>query len=349
MKIHVADVMNGDLLIKDVFNSNGLLVISSGTVLQPSDISKLQMHSIEDVSISPREILHRPEPQQSESYVPAPGLKKEYESALRGVESLFTQVLKEGRFDTAQADEAFTPLADHFRQEKDVVTLLLTLNNKDDYTYQHSVQVGMISYYLAKWLQLSEEDALLAGKAGYLHDIGKALIDLAILKKPGKLTPEEYEEVKLHTVYGHDIIRNSMGDSIFATVAMEHHERMDGKGYPYGKTGESLHLYSRIVAVADVYSAMISSRVYQAKRDLLTVLKELHRCSFGELDPLITHTFIQHMIPNFIGKKVQLKSGETGIIIMNNPNDYFHPLLQIGTEFIDLSKQPESEIETIYF
>ena len=88
--------------------------------------------------------------------------------------------------------------------------LLLTLSTKDDYTYQHSVQVGILSYYISKWLGNSEEDCSNAGKAGYLHDVGKSQISIAILNKPARLTAEEYSEMKKHTVLGYQIISKSM-------------------------------------------------------------------------------------------------------------------------------------------
>ena len=160
----------------------------------------------------------------------------------------------------------------------------------------------------------------------------------SILNKPESLTAQEYDLVKQHTIYGHDIIQNSFGDTLHAKVALEHHERMDGTGYPNQMNGDQVHPVSKIVAVADVYSAMISSRVYQKKRDLLFVLKELYRMSFTELDPFTTHTFIKHMIPNFIGKRVELNTGETGTIIMTHPSEFFRPLIQIEDQFIDLDR-----------
>ncbi|UJF35755.1 HD-GYP domain-containing protein [Paenibacillus hexagrammi] len=225
--------------------------------------------------------------------------------------------------------------------------MLLMLNNKDDYTYHHCVHVGMISYFIAKWLGHSESEALDIGKAGYLHDIGKSKIDTAILNKPSKLTDEEFEEMKRHTVYGYDIIRTSIHNDDYALTALQHHERLNGHGYPLKKVSQQIHPIAKIVAVADVYSAMITTRVYQKKRDLLVVLKEIHRISFGELDAKIAHTFILHMIPNFIGKKVILNDQRTGSIIMTNPVDYFRPLVQIGEEFIDLSKHTSIEIADI--
>lgn len=221
------------------------------------------------------------------------------------------------------------------------------LNSQDDYTYQHSVQVGMLSYYIARWLGWDEEATVRAGKAGFLHDIGKCKIAETILNKPTKLSDEEYDEIKNHPQFGYDILKNSFDDPAIALAALQHHERMDGKGYPLGLSGDQIHPMAKVVAVADVYSAMISSRVYREKRDLLHVLREMFELSFRELDPDITHTFIRHMVPNFIGKSVELSTGEIGTIIMTHPTDFFRPLVQVGDQFLDLSVKRNYEIKHV--
>ena len=331
MKVHVTDLREGDCLSNDIFNPNGLNVLSQGTILYSQDISKLYQHQIDYVDIEQR-AAEFAEPARA-----AADVNQVYQEATRQCEALFADARRAGAIDPLAVEAAFRPLADTVRQQRDVVSMLLQLGTKDDYTYQHSVQVGMLSYYLANWMGLDEQEALVAGRAGFLHDIGKCRIENAILNKPGKLTPAEFDEIKKHPQYGHDIIRQSFTEEELAIPALQHHERMDGSGYPFGLKGEAISQVSRIIAIADVYSAMISSRVYQQSRDLLYVLQELHMLSFGELDPHAVHCFIRHMIPNFIGKQVELTSGRTGVIVMTNANDFFRPLIQLDNGFLDLS------------
>src|SRR5690606_13099035 len=191
----------------------------------------------------------------------------------------------------------------------------------DEYTYQHSVQVGILSYYLSRWMGKKEEESLLAGKAGFLHDIGKSHITNEILRKPDKLDEDEFTLMKKHTIVGYEIIKNSIESPVVALAALQHHERLDGSGYPLSIVGEQMQPISKIVAVADIFSAMISSRVYREKRNMIVVLKELNEMSFGAIDPIVTQTLIRNMLPSFIGKQVVLKSGERGMIIWNNQND----------------------------
>lgn len=348
MYVHITSLEIGDEIISNVFNHYGLHVLSAQTKLSEEDISMLFRHSIEYVEIKRRN--HELSETETDPIVTKiiTKIQPRFETAVHGIKDLFEQVLSEGKIDERQVESSFEPLIENFEKEKDVVSLLLTLSNKDDYTYQHSVQVGMIAYYLAQWIGNTEEEALLAGKAGYLHDIGKSRIESEILQKPGKLTQKEFDMIKQHTTFGFEIITNSGMDKNIALAALQHHERMNGKGYPNGITGDAIQPISKIIAVADVYSAMISSRVYQKKKDLLFVLKELYRLSFEELDPIITQTFIRHMVPNFIGKKIALKSGETGHIVLLNPTDFFRPLIQVEEQFIDLSQENQYEIDMIY-
>lgn len=347
MRIHVLQLIVGDKLISDSYNSVGLHLLSSGTVVDSGDILMLNRHNVEYVDILPRG--NEATTGQEESKVRQVNKTQllTFNDAISGIKNLFTVVGNGGAIDNQSVESAFNPMIESFQEEKDVVLLLLSLNSQDDYTYHHSVQVGMLAYYIAKWLNKSEKEALIIGKAGYLHDIGKSQIHPDILHKPSKLTKDEFSEIQKHTIYGYEMIKKSTKDNTLALVALEHHERMDGSGYPLRKKSTEIHSYSRIVAIADVYSAMISNRVYQEKRDLLVVLKELHRMSFGELDPKITQVFIRNMIPNFIGKKVSLSDGRVGTIIMTNPTDFFRPLININDQFLDLSQLGDVDITQI--
>ncbi|MDQ6418316.1 HD-GYP domain-containing protein [Paenibacillus sp. LHD-117] len=357
MRIHVSDILDGDQLSHDIFNNYGLHVLSKGTRLYKSEISRLLQHQIDYVDVSDRNsapAFGLAEPAQNrtlESTVNPKWLPKVqpiYENAVKRFEQLFDSAFEQGVVNDEEVTEILQPLLNNLQLERDVVSMLLLLNTEDDYTYQHSVQVGMLSYYLATWLGYSTEEAAVIGKAGFLHDIGKSKISGDILNKPGKLTSDEFEEVKRHTLYGHDIILNSFREDTLAIAALQHHERIDGSGYPHGLKGEEIHPVSRIIAVVDIYSAMISARVYQKERDLLYVLKELHRLSFNELDPVTTHTFIKHMIPNFIGKKVRLSNEQFGMIVMTHPTEFFKPLVQIDDQFVDLTIDRHYEIEHVY-
>src|SRR5690625_7353760 len=127
-----------------------------------------------------------------------------------------------------------------------------------------------------------------------LHDVGKMLVPEEILNKPGQLTEEEFQEMKNHTLYGYEILKDTVGvNHRQALVALQHHERMDGSGYPLQLKRDEIDLFSRIVAVADVFHAMSSNRVYQERSPLYEVLAEMEREVIAKLDPEITYLFIR--------------------------------------------------------
>lgn len=347
MKAHIMDLSPGDRLESDVFNDYGVLVLQKEKELTSEAIVKLMQHGIDYVDIVPQTVnVEVPVAARIPEHVKK--AQPYLDNAIDGFETIFMEALSNGMFDHGKVDSFLEPMVSQLNVQKDVISLLLLVNDKDNYTYNHSLQVGMLSYYIATWIGYSQVEAYLAGKAGYLIDIGKSRIPQEILNKPGKLTPEEFEEVKRHTVYGHDIILTSTGDELTALIALQHHERDDGSGYPNGLKKEEIHPFAKIAAVADVFSAMTSNRIYQSKQELLSVLKELNNMSFGKLSPEPTQALISHLIPNFIGKKVLLSSGEVGSIVMTNQSDFFRPLVQTESRFVDLSKERETSIAEVY-
>ncbi|OAB43224.1 HD-GYP domain-containing protein [Paenibacillus glacialis] len=347
MRVHVTDLKPGDILQADTFSDKGLHVLKKQTELGTIEIAKLFQHGVDYVdveSLYTKESLYD-SPKNQESLAK---IKPHLANAIDGFENIFLESISTGKVNSSVVDDILHPLVDQLSDQSDVVSLLLANDFNDDYTYQHSMQVGMLSYYIASWLGYSKKDAYSAGKAGYLHDIGKCRIPRELLNKPAKLTHEEFEEVKLHTTYGYEIIRNSSMDEASALVALQHHERDDGSGYPLRLHVHNIHPFSQIVAVADVFSAMTTHRVYQSKQELLTVLREIYSLSFGKLNAKPTQVFIRNMIPNFLGKKVLLSDGQSGTIVMTNPIDSFRPLIQIDSIFLDLSTERNLSIEKLF-
>ncbi len=340
MNLYISELTNGHIIAQDVFNSYGLHVLASGTIVNSEVLSMLIKHNIDYIEVHEKKEESWKKTIEQNFY--------HFESSIEKIKTIFERVQHKKKFSEYEISEGFIPFIESIKAEKDIVALLLMLNNKDNYTYLHCVHVGMISYYIAKWINMSEEEAIYIGKAGYLHDIGKSNINNELLNKPSKLNENEYNQIKKHTILGCEIIRSNIGNEDFASTALQHHERLDGSGYPFGLLDSEIHPIAKIVAIADIYSAMITTRVYQKKRDLFSVLKEIHSISFTGLDAQITQRFIENMLPSFLGKKALFSNGQVGIIIRINPFDYFHPLVQIGTDFVDLSNQNFLEIEEIY-
>jgi len=255
--------------------------------------------------------------------------------------SLFRDVNKEHSLYTGIVNKLLYPMINEISHSNNIVSLLLQLRLEDEYTFQHTLSIGIISAIIAKWLGLGEKEQLKAAITGTLHDIGKCAIPLEILNKPGPLTREEFEIMKTHSTISYSIAARHPGfDEDILLGVLQHHERINGKGYPAGLRGDRISPLARIVSVADVFHAMTSERVYRNKENPLYVLEEIRR-EENALDPDVVQTFIKNTIPYLSGYKVLLSDGRTGTIINVNEQKLRYPLVKLDDSpyIIDLEKK----------
>jgi putative nucleotidyltransferase with HDIG domain len=172
-------------------------------------------------------------------------------------------------------------------------TVMQTLSMRDAMTARHSAAVARYARELARLLGLSEQEQDLIHTAGLFHDIGKFIFPDSILVADRKLTDEEWETVKLHPEQGAKLVRRIEGYGPVADIVLSHHERMDGRGYPYGLSGEQIPLGSRILAAADTYDVMTARDSYRDPVSSEEALAELRRVSGTQLDPLVVDTFVE--------------------------------------------------------
>ena len=174
-------------------------------------------------------------------------------------------------------------------------------------TGNHVKRVAAFSYILAKGLGLSEEEADMLRTVSPMHDIGKVAIPDQVLNKPGKLTDEEFELIKNHTIIGYELLKNSSRELLRAAaiVAYEHHEKWDGTGYPRGLKGEEIHIYGRITAVADVFDALGTERVYKKAWPIDKNLSFFEEQSGHHFDPAIIKVFFE-TLPQLIEVRHEL-------------------------------------------
>lgn len=174
-------------------------------------------------------------------------------------------------------------------------SLVTIIEAKDLYTQQHSSRVTAYALKFAEIMQCSEEDLEILAFAGYLHDIGKIGISDNILTKTGKLTPSEYEAIKLHPVIGDHIVEPLGLLQSEREIIKYHHERPDGKGYPEGLSGDEIPLLARIMAVADAFDAMTSTRSYREALELDFAIEELKRNSGKMFDPEVVKAALSYI------------------------------------------------------
>ncbi|AIQ70678.1 HD-GYP domain-containing protein [Paenibacillus graminis] len=346
MRIHIKKLKIGDVLKNDIFNRQGLHVLAKKTKIRLEDIELLNKHSIKFVDVEgnvedriAREVFNGTERPLR--------VKPNYDKSLREYQAFFLEAVISGEFDRSKMEWTLMPLLEQLDEQKDVLTLLFSFQKEDETIYNHSLQVGLLSYYIAEWLGYPKSERFEISKAGYLHDIGKSRVRLSIRNRVGQLNDEEEKELQKHTAAGYQIICKSLKDNTTALVALQHHEREDGTGYPLGLQKDKIHPYAQIVAVANEFISKTFVSAEQPRRNFSIVLQEIYELGFGKLNEKPVQALIHNILPNMIGKKVLLSNGDIGEIILNNPMDFFRPLVKVKEAFIDLSKERSLNIQEI--
>jgi HD-GYP domain-containing protein (c-di-GMP phosphodiesterase class II) len=176
-------------------------------------------------------------------------------------------------------------IVDVILDEEETANQLISMTEHDTYTYTHSVNVGMFSIMLAKRvLDLQEHDLRELGAGFFLHDLGKVRVDPAIINKRGRLTKDELDQIKKHPRFGYQILKSSrqLSEEV-GHIVMQHHERVDGKGYPQGLARDEIHIYARICSIADVYDALTSKRSYKRSLNPFNALVVMRNEMLGHI------------------------------------------------------------------
>lgn len=201
------------------------------------------------------------------------------------------------------------------------------LKTSDEYTFKHSVDVATISMIVAKKQGLSKTHIREIGVAGLLHDIGKTKVPLEILNKPGRLNDNEFAVMKQHPVFGYELIkdRNDFSPAVSLSV-LQHHEKINGHGYPLGVSADKICPYAKILSVADIYDALVTERPYKAafsQRDAVEMIMSMTT----ELDMTAMRSFLESMILYPVDTIVELSNGEKAKVVKNNPYYILRPVV----------------------
>lgn len=229
-------------------------------------------------------------------------------------------------------------------ENKDLEVSMNHLWGHHEYTYLHCVNVGILSVCIGIKLDLLKEELIYLGTAGILHDIGKKRIPVELLDKQGRLTDEEFGELRRHPEYGYEILTRAYEINNLTKVGvLEHHERFDGSGYPRGLKGEEITIFGRIIAVADTYDAMTSDRAYRNAFAPSETVEYLMGTGNQLYDALIIDAFVRCVTVYPVGTCVELSDGTQGIIIQNYPDCVLRPVVRNikNKKIIDLKNDKE--------
>ena len=250
--------------------------------------------------------------------------------------------------DVGQLHQLTSDVIGKLNRRNDVLNYIRYLAKTDDATYGHSINVSMLCNLFAHWLEMDDEEIVILTAAGALHDIGKTRIPPSILQKPSRLTDEEFAIVKEHTVKGYEVLLNQDLPEEVKLAALSHHEKIDGRGYPRGITAEKIGKYASIVAICDIYDAMISKRHYKEELSPFYVIQSFEQKMYGDLDTTYLLIFLKNIAHTFLHSRAELSDGREGEVMFIHEHNLSRPIVRCGDEFVDLIDRSDLSIEKVY-
>lgn len=358
LHINLSEIQEGCILSADVFSRTNRPIIPKNTVITNLHISVLRAFNIEEVEIEKTLLsglsfnLDDMEDEVSEENTGLSHLgltdlflksvyqyKREFESWQAGLS-----------VDIGKIRGLLLPLLDKMENSPDEVFNLYRYSTKETYMFQHSIAVGLICGFIGKRMNLDKGDWVQIALAGCLADCGMAKISPSILNKITPLTSKEYHEIKNHPVYSYKMVRNIpvLRSDVKAAI-LEHHERLDGSGYPLGEKEKRIPPVAKIIALADIYHAMTSERPYRSKQSPYKVLEMILEDSFGQFDINVLKILRSAIINFSTGDKVRLSDGRVAEVLFVDEKSPTRPLIKLmeSGEIIQLEKVRNIYIDNV--
>jgi putative nucleotidyltransferase with HDIG domain len=339
MVLSIDSCVPGMLTAEAVFNKYGGVVLWENTILDENSIMHLKNmgityisvyeKSLEDVNAQPADwaIAH-----DTQSFI------IKYEQDVYNIKKALNDISSGKRLNNEVTDQIVEELVQRSEDNRNIINSIMQVRSIDEYTYYHSLNVSMLSMLIARWMKMDEGFVRICTEAGLLHDVGKTKVPIEIINKPGKLTDEEFAEMKRHPEYSYLIVNDNKNiDPMIAVAVLTHHEKEDGSGYPFGLTGDKIGLCAKIIAVSDIFDAMTANRVYKYKDTPFKVFELMQHGSFGVLNPQVLAAFLENITHYYIGAKVRLNTGEIGEVVFMNRLDFSKPVIKVDENFIDLA------------
>lgn len=321
-KVNIESIQYGVKLARTIFSSDGGVLLAQGVELKESYVDHLKSHGISEVyldddiseDIVVRDVIR--DQTRNEAVVLVKKLMSNYK---------FTESI-----DVEEVKKTVNKILDELLGNNDILYNLSEIKSVDDYTFEHSVNVCILSLITGIGLGFDMSRLRELGTGAMLHDIGKLCIPSEILKKPSQLTVEEFEEIKKHTILGYELLKKSGRVNLAsAYIAFGHHERFDGSGYPLQLKNNNIQIYARIAAVADVYDALTSDRVYRKKLKPNEVFEYITSLGVHHFDPMVIESFVKYVTVYPIGTGVLLNTRERGIVVRDNRSRPTRPVIRI--------------------
>lgn len=344
--LRIGDQLNKPVYGKPLGSSRAVLLLAAGQRIETiAQLQRLREAGFE-VSLPNEQLREKPQREKAEEAAPPvpkttaipPSFAQRLETAqhLRttlgsAVKALLSLVNCGLGPDLRELVSSSALLANEVAADPYAVAALTHLRNCDDYTVEHSADVGILMVAIGRTLGMDDGTLRELALAGLVHDIGKQRLPDRTLKKQGPLTEEEWTLMRKHPELGIEVLRESMPqcpDSVLQVVR-QHHERLDGSGYPNGLFRKDLHPHSLIAAVSDVFDATTADRPYRKARAAREAMMLIYGGRGTHFDPHVVTALIKLVGVYPVGTRVQLDSGEIGTVVAPNPDDSTRPVVEV--------------------
>ncbi|GAB3529641.1 HD-GYP domain-containing protein [Photobacterium alginatilyticum] len=265
--------------------------------------------------------------------------------------------LYEGKnIDIAPIADLSESIVDSIRCNPDAIHCVAALRNKDSYLLEHSLNVAFLMVSFGRHLGLNQQVLKQLAIGGLLHDIGKTQVKLEVLNKPARLTPEEFEHMKLHQVLSEPLLDCIPGLSDMSRqVSLLHHEKLDGSGYPRGLYGDEISLVGRMSAIVDIYDALTATRCYKESMSPTAAFNILKSMTPHQLDSELLNEFIRNVGVYPVGSLVELSDERAGLVWESNDESFLQPIVKcfysmkygryLDVEMVNLAERKQLVIE----
>ena len=347
MKIIPVGQLLPGMFVQSVTRQTGSIKIKNqGWVKTQAGINNLIKAGILEVEIDPDKTLIESVPEKAPIAVPATKIKRDpwqkthsAEQEMGKAKKLYDEAktlqikafkdIKAGRdIDIAPFKELASGFMDSVFRNQDALACLTQMRQKDAYLLEHSINVSILMGIFAKHLGIEKNIIVELTTGALLHDIGKIKIPDEILNKPGRFTDDDFKIMKMHSLFSKEILEESGLTGIAVDIAGMHHERLDGKGYPFGKKGDEISQYVRMASIVDVYDALTAERVYKAGMEPIKAFKILKDGCPDSFDPVLLNKFIQCIGIHPVGTLVRLSSQKVGLVTESNPSTPLKPVVK---------------------
>ncbi|MBQ4529708.1 MAG: HD-GYP domain-containing protein [Lachnospiraceae bacterium] len=354
--VSIQDLIPGMRVGVDIYSMWNQLVVPKNTILTQNIIERLRDYEIPYIKISiddgepqnnTSEDLNLSYAERVKSSRTFKEFRKEFTNNIPVIQDAFNDVVK--KHAPLDIDTLLEKTANVFSKAEgtNIFDMIHNMREYDDSTYVHCLNVSLICNVLGKWLNYSDSDIEILVLSGMMHDVGKLTIPDSIIKKPGKLTDEEYKLIQTHAARGFEILQDQKLPESVKYAALMHHERCDGSGYPSKLSYDKLDRFARLVSIADVYDAMTSARVYRDSLSPFTVVDIFEKEGLQKYDPECILVFLEHIVDTYLNYRVLLNDGRTGEIVLINKHALSRPLIKLEDGFLDLSLNKDVMIEKI--